>query len=413
MKKLFIFIVLLSVLVNGIVGQVVNVAPNPSTTQHLRTALLLDQELWLAGDGYPTFYYSGSSWTEEYTCIPNIISGVKNQTGQDVVYTYGRDSYNSNNLFKWSNVSKKWSVVPNRPYYLQYGVEMKVVNENCVYLLSQAYEYSKLWKYTGTSFVELYADTVLCSFEGFLYGDNLQVVFSRKNSGALLRYDVEQDTVTELVTIPDIEGIKDIKSVDGMNFFILSREGNLYRYNINNQVLINLIICPESETGWYSVTMEVASTNRLIFLGGAKGIKKVWISNNGDPISEVIYTPANSSWKVLSSSHYGSRMIFAGFLGDYSLMTGAHIVIDYTTGIVETSLPDINVYPNPSKDWIKIDGLKESSDVQIFDVTGKLVLQQEYQVDEMINISSLTVGMYIIKVRNSGGEFSQKIIKQW
>ena len=412
MKKLFIFIVLLSVLVNGLVGQIVNVASNPSTTQSLRTALLLDQELWLAGDGFPTFYYSGSSWAEEYTCDPDFVSGVKNQNGQSIVYAYGDDSYGDNNLFKWSNVSKKWSVVPNIPYYLQYGAEIKVVNENSIYLLSQAYEYSKLWKYTGTSFVELYADTVSCSFEGFLYGDNLQVVFSRKNSGVLLRYDVEQDTVMELVSIPDIEGIRDVKSVDGMNFFILSKEGNLYRYNINNQVLINLIICPESETGWYSVTMEVASTNRLIFLGGAKGIKKVWISNNGDPISEVIYTPANSSWKVLSSSHYGSRMIFAGFLGDYSLMTGAHIVIDYTTGMVEETLPNINIYPNPSKDWVKIDGISEVSDVQIFDITGKLVLQQEYQIDDRIDISSLTTGMYILNIRNSEGVSSKKIIKQ-
>jgi hypothetical protein len=412
MKKLFIVIVLLSVLVNGLVGQIVNVAPNPSTTQSLRTALLLDQELWLAGGGFPTFYYSGSSWAEEYTCDPDFVSGVKNQNGQSIVYAYGDDSYGDNNLFKWSNVSKKWSVVPNIPYYLQYGAVVKVVNENCIYLLSKSADSPKLWKYTGSAFVDLYTDTTTNSFEGFLYSDNIQVIFSRKNSGVLLRYDIEQDTVTELVSVSDIEGIRDVKSVNGIDFFILSKEGNLYRYNINNQVLINLIICSESETGWYSVTMEVASTNRLIFLGGAKGIKKVWISNNGDPISEVIYTPANSSWKVLSSSHYGSRMIFAGFLGDYSLMTGAHIVIDYTTGIIEETLPNINIYPNPSKDWIKIDGITELSDVQIFDVTGKLVLQQEYQVDDRIDISNLTVGMYILNIRNSEGVSSKKIIKQ-
>ena len=411
MKKL-LFIIALSVLVNGIVGQVVNVAPNPSTTQYLRTALLLDQELWLADDGFPTFYYSGSSWTEEYTCSPYTISGVKNQTGQNIVYAFGDDSYGDNNLFKWSNVSKKWGVVPNRPYYLQYGAEMKVVNENCVYLLSQASVSSKLWKYTGTSFVELYSDTVLCIFENFLYADNSQVIFSRRNSGALLRYDVEQDTVYDLVTVPDIEGIKDVKSADGMNFFILSREGNLYRYNINNQVLINLIICPNGERDWYGNTMEVASTNRLIFLGGSKGIKKVWISNNGDPISTVIFSLTNSAHTFLSSSHYGSRMIFAGVYGSYELQTAQHVIIDYTTGIVETSLPDINIYPNPSKDWIKIDGLKESSDVQIFDITGKLILQQEYQIDDRIDISSLTTGMYILNIRNSEGVSSKKIIKQ-
>ena len=71
----------------------------------------------------------------------------------------------------------------------------------------------------------------------------------------------------------------------------------------------------------------------------------------------------------------------------------------------------INVYPNPSKDWIKIDGLTELSNIQIFDITGKLILSQEYQADDRIDISNLTVGMYILNIRNSEGVSSKKIIK--
>jgi hypothetical protein len=105
-------------------------------------------------------------------------------------------------------------------------------------------------------------------------------------------------------------------------------------------------------------------------------------------------------------------MIFAGVYGSYELQTAQHVIIDYTTGVVETVLPNINIYPNPSKDWIKIDGLTESSNIQIFDITGKLILQQEYQVDDKIDISSLTTGMYILNIRNSEGVSSKKIIKQ-
>ena len=61
---------------------------------------------------------------------------------------------------------------------------------------------------------------------------------------------------------------------------------------------------------------------------------------------------------------------------------------------------------------IKSDGLTESSNIQIFDITGKLILQQEYQVDDKIDISSLTTGMYILNIRNSEGVSSKKIIKQ-
>lgn len=393
-------------LINGLVGQIVNVAPNPSTTQHLDQCVLLDQKIWLGSSGeYPTFYYSGSSWIENYDCQSGYISGAKGSNGEDVVYQIYQE------LYHWNNISGKWNIISGRPSNFQGSAKIKVVDENNIYLLTNSYAFPRLYRYTGTAFVELFVDTSTY-YEDFLYADTAKVVFSRVHSSTLSCYSIAEDTVYDLVTIPDIEGIRNIKSVNGRDFFILSKEGNLYRYNICNQVLVDLIICPETERGWYGNTMEVASTNRLIFLGGTKGIKKVWISNNGDPISQIIYTPANSSWEVLSSSHYGSRMIFAGFLGDYSLMTGAHIVIDYTTGVVETSLPDINIYPNPSKDWVKIDGLTELSDVQIFDITGKLILQQEYQIDDRIDISNLTVGMYILNIRNSEGVSSKKIIKQ-
>ena len=396
-------------LINGLVGQVVNVAPNPSTTQHLTQCLLLDQKIWLGErSSYPVFYYSGSSWIENYDCETGNISGAKGSNGQDVVYQINGE------LYRWNNTSGKWNSISGRPYNLQWSAKIKVIDEANVYLLSNSYDFPRLYRYTGTAFVALFVDTSTY-YEDFLYADTAKVVFSRRQdygSNVLSCYFFQQDTVIDLVTISGITGIKDVQSVNGRDFFILSKEGNLYCYNIFNEVLVDLIICPENEQGWYGNTMEVASTNRLIFLGGTKGIKKVWISNNGDPISEIIYTPANSSWEVLSSSHYGSRMIFAGFLGDYSLMTGAHIVIDYTTGIVETSLPDINVYPNPSKDWIKIDGLTELSNIQIFDITGKLILSQEYQADDRIDISNLTVGMYILNIRNSEGVSSKKIIKQ-
>lgn len=407
MKAKIILSVFFSIfLINGLVGQIVNVAPNPSTTQYLNQCILLDQKIWLGDDGaYPIFYYSGSSWVENYDCETGNISGAKGSNGQDVVYQMNQE------LYRWNNTSGKWNVVSGRPSNLVGSTKIKVVDESNIYILGGNYSFPRLYRYTGSTFVELFVDT-LTYYEDLLYADTAKVVFSRIHSSTLSCYSIAEDTVYDLVTIPDIQGIKNIKSVNGRDFFILSREGNLYRYNIYNQVLVNLIICPESEQDWFNNTLEVASTNRLIFLGGSKGIKKVWISNNGDPISEVIYTPANSSWEVLSSSHYGSRMIFAGFLGDYSLMTGAHIVIDYTTGIVEETLPNINIYPNPSKDWIKIDGISEVSDVQIFDVTGKLVLSQEYQVDDKIDISNLTVGMYILNIRNSEGVSSKKIIKQ-
>jgi hypothetical protein len=411
MKTRIILSVFFSIfLINGIFGQVVNSYPIPNaTSENFSQCILLNQELWLA-DGYgsyATFFYSNSSWTENYNCDVHRISGVKNQNGENVVYAYGSDDNNVSGLFKWNNVYKRWNIIPNIPYFLKFLAEIKVVDETCIYLLSSAGAFPKLWKYTGTSFVELYSDTASSSYENFLYADNNRVIFSRYPTSVLLCYEVEQDTVVELVSIPDTLGIQDIKSADGINFFILSRDGNLYRYNINDQVLVDLTISP---LVGYRNTMEVASNNRLIFLGGGNGIKKVWINNNGDPEIQTIYNITHPELKISSSSIYGNTVIFAGKLGNGEYCY--YLRLDYTTGVIETSLPDINIYPNPSKDWMKIDGISEVSVVKIFDITGKLVLSQEYQVDDRIDISCLTPGMYILNIKNSEGEFNQKIIKQ-
>lgn len=411
MKKAFIIIVLLSVLVNGIVGQVVNSYPIPGvTSQNLDQCLLLDQKIWLGDEGsYPVFYYSGSAWIENYDYQTGTISGVKGSNNQDVVYSVGRDATSYFNLFRWNNSSNKWNSISGRPYDLRMGAEIKVVDESNIYLLSQIETSPKLYRFNGTTYIELYMDATT-SYENWLYADTAKVVFSRRGSGEIIYYDIDEDTIYSMVTIPGISGINSVKSVNGRDFFILSREGNLYVYLGHNQILVDLIICPETESEWYSNTMEVVSTNRLIFIGGSKGLKKIWISNNGDPVIQTIYNITHPELKVTSSSVFGNTAIFAGALGNGEYCF--YLRVDFSTGVVETVLPDINIYPNPSKDWIKIDGISEVSDVQIFDITGKLILQQEYQVDDRIDISNLTVGMYILNIRNSEGEFSQKIIKQ-
>jgi hypothetical protein len=316
-------------------------------------------------------------------------------------------------LYHWNNISGKWNIISGRPSNFQGSAKIKVVDESNVYLLGGSAVLPRLYRYTGTAFVELFVDTSTY-YEDFLYADTAKVVFSRRqdiiSSNTLSCYFFEQDTVVDLVAIPGINGIKDVQSVNGRDFFILSKEGNLYRYNICNQVLVDLIICSEGEKNQFNLTLEVASTNRLIFIGGSKGLKKIWISNNGDPVIQTIYNITHPELKVTSSSVFGNTAIFAGALGNGEYCF--YLRVDFSTGVVETVLPNISIYPNPSKDWVKIDGLTELSDVQIFDITGKLVLSQEYQLDDRIDISSLTTGMYILNIRNSEGVSSKKIIKQ-
>ncbi|MEC4004050.1 T9SS type A sorting domain-containing protein [Flavobacterium sp. SUN052] len=79
--------------------------------------------------------------------------------------------------------------------------------------------------------------------------------------------------------------------------------------------------------------------------------------------------------------------------------------------VQETTIEGLNIYPNPATgDRIYI-STKSNDDkqVSIFDVLGKKVLQTTLSSKEL-NISSLTAGVYIIKIEEGDASATRKLI---
>ena len=94
------------------------------------------------------------------------------------------------------------------------------------------------------------------------------------------------------------------------------------------------------------------------------------------------------------------------------------IIIGYTdcnaTSIaVELNGPDrINIYPNPATDNIYISNLIENAILKIYDINGKLVLENKVSDKEDLNISTLSKGMYQIKFEGKDWSETRKLIKE-
>tara|TARA_Y100001968_G_C19442492_1_gene763344 strand:+ start:1876 stop:3948 length:2073 start_codon:yes stop_codon:yes gene_type:complete len=72
---------------------------------------------------------------------------------------------------------------------------------------------------------------------------------------------------------------------------------------------------------------------------------------------------------------------------------------------------EINIYPNPSKDFIKIESKEVINTVSLFDFSGKLVFTKNGNTKNLtINNSLLNSGSYIIIVKTNNGEFKSKIM---
>ena len=65
----------------------------------------------------------------------------------------------------------------------------------------------------------------------------------------------------------------------------------------------------------------------------------------------------------------------------------------------------ITVFPNPFKDYIRLAFDEEKMEIQLYDVSGRLVFQNQVNKNKDIDLSHLNAGLYLLKV---GGQ--QKLI---
>lgn len=133
-----------------------------------------------------------------------------------------------------------------------------------------------------------------------------------------------------------------------------------------------------------------------------------WAVSGGSLLSSSINPPsATVRWDSA-----GTGMI--GVVGYNSLSCGDTSSLQVTIGSVGltelTTSWGLNVYPNPVKNILNISlqKLPEQTQILLFDVQGKLVLQQELKLSQQLNIEALAPGIYVLKI----GAWSGQVVKE-
>lgn len=86
-------------------------------------------------------------------------------------------------------------------------------------------------------------------------------------------------------------------------------------------------------------------------------------------------------------------------------------ICNTTTGLNDNSIErqNISIYPNPSSNFIHINSEK-AFELQVFNLTGQLVLSITALQNEKIDVSGFSNGVYMIRVKIGNEMFNQKII---
>lgn len=79
-----------------------------------------------------------------------------------------------------------------------------------------------------------------------------------------------------------------------------------------------------------------------------------------------------------------------------------------TTGISNTSINTIKIYPNPSSSVINIETQNQIIKTALLDLNGRTIIEQSNS-HKQLNISSLPSSLYILKIITPQGVFNQKI----
>ncbi|TPG41741.1 T9SS type A sorting domain-containing protein [Flavobacterium pectinovorum] len=132
--------------------------------------------------------------------------------------------------------------------------------------------------------------------------------------------------------------------------------------------------------------------------------RKGWITNITAKTTENI-ADLNDVWGSISHGDYLYYIKDSKFM-KYAKNLGTGSIIDYKRSLV--------LYPNPSSNFIQIEAndidLIES--INVFDLSGKEVINRSDYSNGKIDISKLSQGTYIFRIKLNGAFIEKKIIKR-
>lgn len=97
----------------------------------------------------------------------------------------------------------------------------------------------------------------------------------------------------------------------------------------------------------------------------------------------------------------------------YSSWSGPVTFASAILSVKENEIKGLKLYPNPTNDVIWLDSKESLNEVIVYNLAGQqLIRVKQYESNAGIDLSSLSRGIYFVKVNSSAGSGSYKVIKK-
>ncbi|ADQ80252.1 hypothetical protein Palpr_2116 [Paludibacter propionicigenes WB4] len=85
--------------------------------------------------------------------------------------------------------------------------------------------------------------------------------------------------------------------------------------------------------------------------------------------------------------------------------------VTVTTGLSDEKISSITLYPNPAIDELQIKNLDGVAIFTLSDLSGRQLINKKIANDELVSVSTLPKGIYIVRVTTKDGTIEKKIVK--
>jgi uncharacterized delta-60 repeat protein len=118
--------------------------------------------------------------------------------------------------------------------------------------------------------------------------------------------------------------------------------------------------------------------------------------NNGQVITQFDNNDLNEVFDVAIQTD--NKIVVVGYTGDHIVV--ARYIVEENLSINSQNSINFAIYPNPTTNYLHIDGEINDSEIYIYNNVGQLIKKTRL-TEERIDVSELSIGFYFLKINNS------------
>jgi len=280
--------------------------------------------------------------------------------------------------------------------------------------------------------------------------NNLELKYLSISSNVLTNVDVTNNSLLEWLDIRN-SLITNMDISQNINLLHLDIGSNtLDTIDISSNILINYFVCSYNQLSFVDVSNNnnletvYCNNNQLISFNtnNSPSLKSIYLSNNqintlnfsSNSLLErvVIFSNNLTSLNLKNGNNANILYLSAGNndnlycidvddeeaanngefpYSDWNVEDQVVFSEDCSLGLNDIITSQITLYPNPIQDMLYINSDVAIYSIQVFNVLGRLVLEENTPIGQ-IDVSSFKSGVFFIKITTGQGSITKKMVKE-